>query len=213
MPQDSTFEIVRFPGLSDYGPMWELQRQWNAEVRDGRRRDTLMFLQHNPVYTLGRHADEKNLKLAPGGAEIFRIDRGGDVTFHGPGQLVVYVIMNLGAKDYGVKELVNRLEETVIEVCRSYGVEGLRREDAPGVWCLSESVLKKVCALGLRVNHGVTMHGLALNVSTDLEWFRNINPCGFPSETATSLEELTGRKDIVFEEVEERLADALVALL
>lgn len=208
MHDDSKFEYLWLPGLSDFREVWDMQKCYNAEVKAGKRRDTLIFLQHNPVYTLGIHGEEGNI-LDCGEAEVVRIDRGGDITFHGPGQLVTYIIMNLAAKGYGVKELVTRLEQAVIETCRHFGVEAIRRERAPGIWCDTPQGLKKICALGLRVKNGVTMHGLALNVSTDLSWFSGINPCGFEPGSATSLQERKEGKTIAITTVKEVLAEKL----
>lgn len=154
--------------------------------------DYLITVTHLPVYTLGRHADPRNVLrrewLAARGAEVVEIDRGGDVTFHGPGQLVVYPIIDLQSRGIGIKTYVNLLEEAVIRTVGEYGVDAGRIEGATGVWtgCGTPSE-RKICAIGLRCSRFITMHGLALNVSTDLTWFSAINPCGFTDKGVTTL--------------------------
>lgn len=154
--------------------------------------DWLITVTHRPVYTLGRHADPANVVrrewLSARGAEIVDIDRGGDVTFHGPGQIVVYPIIDLQARGMGIKAYVGCLEEAVIRTLSGYGIAGGRVEGATGVWLgIATESERKICAIGLRCSRFITMHGLALNVSTDLSWFSAINPCGFTDKGVTSL--------------------------
>lgn len=141
---------------------------------------------------MGRHAHPENILrrqwLESRGAEVVEIDRGGDVTFHGPGQLVVYPIVDLQRYGLGVKGYVNILEESVIRTLADYGVEGGRVEGATGVWIgVGTPGERKICAIGIRCSRFITMHGLALNVDTDLEWFSAINPCGFTDKGVTAL--------------------------
>ena len=154
--------------------------------------DYLITVTHQPVYTLGRHADPSNVLrrewLAARGAEVVEIDRGGDVTFHGPGQLVVYPIIDLQSRGMGIKTYVNLLEEAVIRTVGEYGIETGRVDGATGVWIgCGTPAERKICAIGLRCSRFITMHGLALNVSTDLTWFSAINPCGFTDKGVTTL--------------------------
>lgn len=154
--------------------------------------DYLITVTHQPVYTLGRHADPGNVLrrewLVARGAEVVEIDRGGDVTFHGPGQLVVYPIIDLQSRGMGIKTYVNLLEEAVIRTVGEYGIEAGRIDGATGVWIgCGTPAERKICAIGLRCSRFITMHGLALNVSTDLTWFSAINPCGFTDKGITTL--------------------------
>lgn len=154
--------------------------------------DYLITVTHQPVYTLGRHADPSNVLrrewLAARGAELVEIDRGGDVTFHGPGQLVVYPIIDLQSRGMGIKTYVNLLEEAVIRTVSEYVIEAGRIDGATGVWIgCGTPAERKICAIGLRCSRFITMHGLALNVSTDLTWFSAINPCGFTDKGVTTL--------------------------
>lgn len=154
--------------------------------------DYLITVTHQPVYTLGRHADPSNVLrrewLVARGAEVVEIDRGGDVTFHGPGQFVVYPIIDLQSRGMGIKTYVNLLEEAVIRTVGEYGIEAGRIDGATGVWIgCGTPEERKICAIGLRCSRFITMHGLALNVSTDLTWFSAINPCGFTDKGITTL--------------------------
>ncbi|MCM1489881.1 MAG: lipoyl(octanoyl) transferase LipB [Muribaculum sp.] len=153
----------------------------------------LMLVEHNPVITLGKHADTGNVlfteeMLRERGVEIFRIERGGDVTYHSPGQLVVYPIIDLENHHLGVKDYVYLLEEAVIRCIAEYGVKGERVSGASGVWIDAGTPgERKICALGVKCSRFITMHGLALNVNTDLSGFSLINPCGFIGKGVTSL--------------------------
>lgn len=181
-----------------YRKLLDLQHEiFNRRVEARRRGadagvDYLLMVTHEPVYTLGRHADRANIVnrewLEERGAEVVEIDRGGDVTFHGPGQLVVYPIIDLQTRKLGVKDYVNLLEEAVIRTIAEYGIKGERVEGATGVWIDAGTPNeRKICAIGIRCSHFITMHGLALNVSTDLSWFTAINPCGFVDKGVTSM--------------------------
>ncbi len=178
----------------------------------------IIVCQHPHVYTLGRSGKDANMLLSDEqlkriGATLFHIDRGGDITYHGPGQLVCYPILNLEEFHLGLKEYVHLLEEAVIRVCASYGIIAGRLAGATGVWLEGDtSRARKICAIGVRSSHFVTMHGLAFNVSTDLRYFSYINPCGFVDKGVTSLEKESGyRPD--FEEVQDRLAGEIQELL
>lgn len=171
-----------------FGRMVEKKRKGMSVAED----ETVMLVEHRPVYTLGRHADPHNIinreMMTARGAEIVNIERGGDITFHGPGQLVVYPIIDFGSRGMGVKEYVTMLEEAVIRTIAEYGVKGERIEGATGVWIGRGTPReRKICAIGIKCSRFVAMHGLALNVTTDLSWFSAINPCGFTDKGVTSL--------------------------
>ena len=168
-------------------------------------RGTILMGEHPAVYTLGKSGDQQNMLcteeyLRSLGAEFYHIDRGGDITFHGPGQLVCYPIVDLDAIGLGVRRYIEALEQSVIDLAAEYGIEAHRSEGASGVWVTQGKHLVKLCAVGVRASHGVTMHGLAMNVSTDLKWFHLINPCGFTDRGVCSLSTLTGR-EVTMEEV------------
>lgn len=196
--------IVSDEGLVEYGEMLARQRGLFSEMvlrkKEGKSlaREYLLLVEHPPVITLGRHADKENLllpeeELRERGVEVFRIERGGDVTFHGPGQLVAYPLIDLEAHHLGVKDYVDLLEETVIRTLDVYGIKGERVKGASGVWIEAGSPFeRKICALGVKCSRFVTMHGLALNVSTDLSGFGMINPCGFIDKGVTSMERELG---------------------
>ena len=188
------------------------------EAADAASAGWLLAVEHPPVYTLGKSgreanmlADEAMLRLR--GAEFHRIDRGGDVTFHGPGQLVVYPILDLEKIGLGLRDYIDRLEEAVIRTVASYGIAAGRIAGASGVWLgTEERSPRKICAIGVRSSRYVTMHGFALNVSTDLGWFELINPCGFTDRGATSLERETGRR-VAMEEVKDLVVRNLSEIL
>ena len=214
-----TIDLGRVP----YRDCWEYQQRL-FDVLTARRGDAsddagwLLTVEHPPVYTLGKSGKAQNLLvgeefLRAKGAEYYHIDRGGDITFHGPGQAVCYPILDLARLGIGLREYIFRLEESVIEVVGRYGIRGARIAGASGVWvgagiaqegdhrtadgggkCTPAGAPRKICAIGVRSSRYITMHGFALNVTTDLEWFSRINPCGFTDRGATSIERETGAK-------------------
>ena len=166
-----------------------------------------MFLQHDPVYTIGNSGDTENLKvpIEETGAEFYKTNRGGDITYHGPGQLTVYPIFDLDSFGIGVREYVNLLEEVIIDCLEIYGIKGGRIKEASGVWIdIDSAAPRKICAIGIKVSRGITMHGLAFNVNTDLSYFDNIVPCGLEDKGVTSLQAELG-KELDFYEVCETL--------
>tara|TARA_R110000868_G_scaffold111053_6_gene300181 strand:- start:1460 stop:2119 length:660 start_codon:yes stop_codon:yes gene_type:complete len=170
-------------------------------------KSTLIFLQHSPVYTLGKSGDIKNLKvpIEETGAEYFKTNRGGDITYHGPGQLTAYPIFDLEAFGMGVRQYVETLEDCVIDCIATYGLKGSRIDGASGVWLDPNTPNeRKICAVGIKVSRGVTMHGLAFNINTDLSYFDNIVPCGLEDKGVSSLANELGR-EMDFVEVEARL--------
>jgi lipoyl(octanoyl) transferase len=185
-------------GTVPYAEAWERQRElFDGMVEAKQRGETpgghLIFVEHPPVYTLGRSGKAGNMLLSEAqlqaiGATLYHIDRGGDITFHGPGQLVAYPILDLERYGLGLKAYIHLLEEAVIRTCAEWGVTGDRVEGATGVWLDKGTPReRKICAIGVRSSHFVTMHGLALNVNTDLNYFRYIHPCGFIDKGVTSL--------------------------
>lgn len=186
-------------GIMPYGPAWDVQRQWHARIVRGKRgEDTaldgvLLLVEHPHVFTLGKITEAANVlisdeELARIGAEKFSIDRGGDVTYHGPGQLVGYPILDLSRWNEDLHWYLRTLEESIIGTLAHYGLEGYRVEGRTGVWVND----KKICAIGIRSASWVTMHGFAFNVSTDLSYFEHIIPCGIADKGVTSLNELLG---------------------
>lgn len=206
-----------------YTEGWNRQTVLFDEIVAAKRAGTsyvnhIIFCEHPHVYTLGRSGKEANMLLGEEqlqriGATLYHIDRGGDITYHGPGQQVCYPILNLEEFGLGLKEYVHLLEEAVIGVCASYGIEAGRVDKATGVWLDGDtSRARKICAIGVRSSHYVTMHGLALNVNTDLRYFSYINPCGFVDKGVTSLQHELGR-EVSMSEVKERLGKELLRLL
>jgi lipoate-protein ligase B len=180
-------------GVRPYREVWELQRRTHAAVCEGREPDTWIVVEHEPVITLGRQAKRENLllskeELTARGVDVVEIERGGDVTYHGPGQLVVYPIQRL-ERFREVVPLVRSLEGAAIDCCAQFGVAGERWSDHAGVWVGRN----QICAIGLAVRRMVSMHGIALNVSTTLDYDRLINPCGFTDRGITSLSRESGR--------------------
>ena len=166
----------------------------------------LLTVEHNPVYTLGKSGKDENMLVPEAylrsiGAEFFHIDRGGDVTFHGPGQIVGYPILDLEQLGIGLREYIDSIEEAIIGVCREWGIEAGRVAGASGVWIDGDTPrARKICAIGVKSSRYVTMHGFALNVATDLKYFNHINPCGFVDRGVTSIEREVGHA-VDFEQV------------
>jgi len=191
-------------GLADYEPVWRAMQDF-TDQRDEHTPDELWLVQHPPVFTQGQAGKAEHV-LAPGDIPVIQVDRGGQVTYHGPGQIVAYPLLDIRRIGLGVRELVNRIEESIIQVLHQYGVEGVRRAGAPGIYVDDE----KIASLGLRVRRGCTFHGLAFNIDMDLEPFQRINPCGYEGLRVTQLTALSAAE---FNEVENQLVDSLVRLL
>lgn len=199
-------------GIKEYKHVWDYQSEiFNRLLKSkkeceksGERRaepGTLIFVEHPNVYTLGKSGSEDNLlvdfiQLQARDAAFFRIDRGGDITYHGPGQLVGYPIFDLEGIGIGLREYINRLEEAIILSIGEYGLKGSRLSGGTGVWLDADNGARarKICAIGVKASRFVTMHGFAFNVNTDLTYFSHINPCGFTDKGVTSLEKETGVK-------------------
>lgn len=176
--------VARTLGRVDYARAWEAMRAFTAR-RMSATTDEIWLLEHPPVYTMGLKGHAR-VPRALGGIPVVPTDRGGDMTYHGPGQLVAYVLLDLARRGLGVKELVRLLEQSVIDLLGEHGIEGARRAGAPGVYVDG----KKIAALGLRVRAGRSYHGLALNVDMDLGPFARIDPCGYPGLDVTQMAEL-----------------------
>ena len=174
----------------------------------------LLLVEHNPVYTLGKSGKSENMLVSEEylrsiGAEFFHIDRGGDITFHGPGQVVGYPILDLEQVGIGLREYIDSIEGAVIDLCAEYGIVAGRVEGASGVWLDGGTTrARKICAIGVKSSRYVTMHGFALNVNTDLRYFNHINPCGFADRGVTSLQKELGR-EVSMEEVKEKVINHL----
>jgi lipoate-protein ligase B len=187
-------------GRIGYREAWALQKRLVDERAEGRIPDTLLLLEHDAVLTLGRQADESHVlaphrELRKRGIEVIRVERGGEVTYHGPGQLVAYPILRLGDRGLLVRPLVRALEEAMIATCGANGVSAFARDGHPGCWIEGRAggPPHKIGALGLRVERGVTYHGIALNVDPDLRDFELIDACGEPGTISTSIAEALGR--------------------
>lgn len=205
-----------------YLEAWQRQTAWLEAVIDAKKRgvdyeNRIFMCEHPHVYTLGRSGKDSNMLLTSKqleaiGATLFHIDRGGDITYHGPGQLVCYPVLNLEEFHLGLRDYIHGLEEAVIRVCAGYGVEAARLEKATGVWLEGKtSRARKICAIGVRCSHYVTMHGLALNVNTDMRYFSYIHPCGFIDKGVTSLQQEL-KRPVPFDEVKRRLECELRAI-
>ncbi|MCX6258018.1 MAG: lipoyl(octanoyl) transferase LipB [Bacteroidia bacterium] len=201
-------------GMTGYMEAWDYQEKIFRSVVDAKMtshskpenekeitKGQLIFCEHPHVYTLGKSGSEDNLLLSSAqmkdkNISFVRTNRGGDITYHGPGQIVGYPVFDLSVLQIGLKDYIHLLEESVILTLKHYNIEAARLEGATGVWLDTEKKIRvrKICAIGVRSSHWVTMHGFAFNVNTDLSWFNFINPCGFTDKGVTSLEKELGKK-------------------
>jgi len=189
--------VIRRLGRVDYEPTWRAMQRFTNE-RDASTPDEIWFLEHPPVFTLGMNASAAHV-LAPGDIPVVQIDRGGQVTYHGPGQLVVYPLIDLRRAKLGVRDIVTALEKCVIQLAAEFGVSAAARKEAPGIYVAG----KKLGSVGIRIRRHSSYHGLAVNVNLDLEPFQRINPCGYQGLQMTQLGELGGPSTV------ESAADAL----
>lgn len=207
-------------GLKDYKECWDYQEELLAKVVASKKEKAqatpdnyFILVEHPHVYTLGKSGDEKNLLaqdefLKKIEATFYKINRGGDITYHGPGQLVGYPIVDLEYYKIGVREYIEKMEDAIIDTIAEYGLKGGRKEGATGVWIDAEHRVRarKICAIGVRVSRYVTMHGFALNVNTDMRYYNYINPCGFSSSSVTSIQQELG-KEIPMQEVKKLVVE------
>ena len=195
---------VRRLGLMDYEPVWHAMQKFTDE-RDQDTPDELWLVEHPPVFTQGQAGKAEHI-LAPGDIPVIQVDRGGQVTYHGPGQVVAYPLVDISRAGLGVRALVRGIEQVILDVLGSYGVAAELKPGAPGVYV--DGV--KIASLGLRIRRGRSFHGLAFNINMDLEPFQRINPCGFQGLKVTNLSTFA---DVTMSEVEDRLIDGMCALL
>ena len=187
--------IADYLGIIPYETALKMQQSLMQARAEGRIPDSVMLLQHPPVFTIGRFRGEADIIVPPGvltqeGIDIFHTNRGGSITYHGPGQLVGYPILNIKENGLGVRRYIWKLEKVIINLLLALGIQGQRVAQYPGgVWVEEE----KVCSIGIRVNRYVTMHGFALNVNTNLQHFEYINPCGIKGNVMTSISEILGK--------------------
>jgi lipoyl(octanoyl) transferase len=197
--------IVRKLGRRDYQPTWQAMRTFTDD-RDDDTPSELWIVEHPPVFTQGQAGRSQHL-LTPGEIPVVQTDRGGQVTYHGPGQLVIYLLISLREAGVGIRRMVEVIEQSIIDLLAAHGIAAEARPGAPGVYVDG----RKIASLGLRVRRGCTYHGLALNVSNDLEPFKRINPCGYPGLEVTSTTQLGIEDDFdtLAAELVDRLASAL----
>jgi len=195
---------LRRLGVADYEPVWRDMRAY-TDQRDAGSEDQLWTVQHPPVFTQGQAGKAEHI-LAPGDIPVIQVDRGGQVTYHGPGQIVAYPLIDIGRKGIGVRDFVCRIEESIIRVLADFGVSGERIAGAPGIYVNGE----KIASLGLRVRRGRSYHGLAFNVDMDLEPFQRINPCGYAGMRVT---QLSAYVKAPLDDVEARLVESLLQQL
>ncbi len=201
-------------GVIEYSSAWELQRKLFDEVSSSNTPlNYLLYCEHPHVYTLGKSGQQQNLLISDEflkkiNATFFKIDRGGDITYHGYGQLVGYPIIKISDFGMGLRDYIFKLEESIIATIAHWGVEGYRVDGATGVWVKdAKGQERKISAIGVKASRFVTMHGFALNVNTDLQYFSYINPCGFTQKGVISLKELNGGIDVDFDTVKQRFSE------
>ena len=215
--------LYRDLGRMGYSECWDLQLSlfermlsWKRECKAQSQENAgeLLLVEHDHVYTLGKSGKQQNMLISEEylrqiGAEFFHIDRGGDITYHGPGQIVGYPILDLEQVGISLRDYIDSIEESIIGVCGQWGIEAGRIAGASGVWIEPDSPrARKICAIGVRASRYVTMHGFAMNVKTDLKYFNHINPCGFVARGVTSLEKELGH-EVDFEMVKSQIVKHL----
>ncbi len=210
-------------GLIDYEKAFEIQNDIfkNAvenKINERVVEEKILFCEHPHVYTIGKSGNRKNLlisesKLKELNAEFFLVDRGGDITYHGPGQIVIYPIIDLDNYGIGVKDYIYMLEYLIIDILNSYGIKGEISSGNIGVWLdVGKNTERKICSVGVKTGRKITMHGIALNVNTDLSYFTYINPCGFTQKSMTSVEKEIG-ENINIENVKELIKTKFIEVL
>lgn len=202
-----TSPLIRDLGLTDYTPVWQAMQSF-TNTRTADTPDELWVLQHKPVFTQGQAGKPEHV-LDAHGIAVIQSDRGGQVTYHGPGQLVIYFLLDVRRRGFGVRTLVDLIETSLISVLASYGIDASLRKGAPGVYVGD----RKIAALGLRVRKGGSLHGLSFNVDMDLTPFSYINPCGYAGMEVTQLRTLVPPQADLFEDARQRVVGALVGAL
>jgi len=210
--------------LIDFQEAWNRQMEIFQHIIDRKNQqqstdecEIIVFCEHPHVYTLGKSGKDKNLLISEQmlqkiGATFYHIDRGGDITYHGPGQLVGYPILDLERQKISLKDYIFKIEEAIIQMLATFMIEGMRLQGATGVWLeVGTPRERKICAIGVKASRFVTMHGFALNVNTDLNYFRYINPCGFVDKGVTSMQQELN-EEINFLQVKERLREELLQI-
>ena len=197
--------IVRSLGQQPYLETWHAMQEYTAK-RDESSADEFWCLQHPPVYTQGQAGKAEHI-LASGDIPVVKVDRGGQVTYHGPGQLVIYLLIDLSRSSLGIRALVSHIEQSIVNTLAPHGITAAPRADAPGVYVEGA----KIASLGLRVRRGCSFHGLALNVAMNMEPFKRINPCGYAGMAMCQLRDF--EPDVVLQQIEQELALQLVAVL
>jgi lipoyl(octanoyl) transferase len=205
-PVDLNEPRVRYLGLTEYDTTWRAMQSFTT-ARTEVTPDEIWVLEHPPVYTLGVAGKSEHLPRVANGIPVIKVDRGGQITYHGPGQIVGYLLLDLRRRGIGIRTLVRRMEQAVIDLLGEYAIEGARQVDAPGVYVNGA----KIAALGLRIRSGCCYHGLALNVDMDLAPFHAINPCGYPGLAVTHMRDLGVR--IPGDVIRDRLVAHLVRVL
>ena len=176
-------------GRMDYKPSWDFQKNFHQDVLSGKENDTLILVEHEPVYTLGKNANKEHLlDKSNSRVKVYNVERGGDITFHGPGQLVGYPILNLNNFKKTISWFMRTLENIIIECLNTYNIDAYQKKGVTGVWVNDE----KIGAQGVKISRWVTMHGFSLNINTDLSFFDMIVPCGIANCKVTSMEKLLG---------------------
>ena len=207
--------IYKNLGAIDYKKAWDLQEQLFAEKLQSKRNNQpvenhLLLCEHPPVFTLGKSGDASNLLITQNlldqkGIQYYKINRGGDITYHGPGQIVGYPLLDLEQFKLGVKEYIHQMEEVIIKTLADYSIKSERLEGATGVWIdIDKNTVRKICAIGVKASRHITMHGFAFNVNTDLSYYNLINPCGFTDKGVTSMAKEMGR-ETPMAEVQEKI--------
>ena len=199
--------IVRRLGLQEYQPLFKSMR-YLAEHIEPNRADEIWLLSHKPVYTQGQAGAAEHI-LDPGNIPVVQIDRGGQVTYHGPGQLVCYLLLNMRRRKFGVRELVDTIESAVLRTLSEFGIEARTKPKAPGVYVKDA----KIAALGLRIKNGLSYHGLSLNVGMDLKPFAQINPCGFENLEVVQIADFVEKRENLLRDVSNSLSNNLLVEL
>ena len=210
---ERSLNVVRLPGLTEYGDAWALQRALHEDIATSARPDTLLLLEHPHTLTMGRRGGWGNLRSTPEaleaqGVQRWQIDRGGDITYHGPGQLVGYPIVNLQRADLHIGDFMRLLEQVQIDLLAAHGIDADRLDAFPGVWCKQN----KITAVGVRVTRWTTMHGFALNINTSLRAFEHILPCGLEGKGVTSMTQQLGVEQLDLEEIASEVAQIFARL-